>query len=915
MSAFLCRAICFAMLLLTFTNVRSQSIGINNDGTVPNASSMLDVKSTTKGMLVPRMDKSQRLVISTPATGLLIYQNGPDSSGFYFYDGAKWNWLFGSSIADSTVWLTHGNAGLDSTRHFLGTTTNKPIRFRQNNLWLGEWNTTTKNYFLGAGAGKNALGRNNIAFGDSALNKNISAQNNVAIGSGSLQNNITGEENVAMGSNSLNHNLDGTGNTAIGYSTLLHKKTNGFNTAVGHQAMEFDSIGELNLAAGFRALHNDYKATETVALGTGAMEFSLGSNGNTAVGRGAMFHAGTATTNVAVGTWALSGMTYVSPDTSANARWNTAIGYNSMATLNPTTNSNASNNTAVGSNSLFNNSTGSYNTAIGVAALNGQSGLTNSTDNTAIGTFSQFSNTTGSGNNSLGNSSLANNLSGNNNVAVGQEAMQSDTSGSLNVAVGYRAFRDDKKGTENVAVGVGAIEHSMNSQNNTAVGRFALANAGSSSHNVAVGYSALGSMGYVSGDGSSILRYNTAVGAYALSLTNPTSNANGLYNTAVGATALYNNTIGSSNTAVGVQALNNSTSATGNVGVGFNALTTNATGSNNTAIGINADVLTNNLSNATAIGANTIVNISNAVILGNAARVGIGISSPAQKLQVDATITNEPNAGYFVSHTVPGITSNGATLLAINEQTGSALSAAVIGRTQKCNRSWGYGGFFFGGAVGVEGEVDGTNPGVTTGITYGVYGTSSVPSLYTNCGVYGISSGSYGTNYGVLGMAIGPGTNYGVFCNGNGGYSGTWTMISDIRFKKDIQKVADVLPLIKQLQPVNYMLKTDEYKYLNFPSFRQFGFVAQELEKVFPTLVENGSNPGEEAIENIDGVETKTHKNPITFKTVNYIGMIPILTKAIQEQQEIIDGLKLRLDKQEHSMNDLLRRMETVERK
>ena len=79
---------------------------------------MLDVKSTTKGMLVPRMDKSQRSLISSPATGLLIYQNGPDSSGFYFYDGSKWNWLLGSSIADSTTWLTHGNAGLDSTRHF-----------------------------------------------------------------------------------------------------------------------------------------------------------------------------------------------------------------------------------------------------------------------------------------------------------------------------------------------------------------------------------------------------------------------------------------------------------------------------------------------------------------------------------------------------------------------------------------------------------------------------------------------------------------------------------------------------------------------------------------------------------------------------------------------------------------------------
>ena len=69
--------------------------------------------------------------------------------------------------------------------------------------------------------------------------------------------------------------------------------------------------------------------------------------------------------------------------------------------------------------------------------------------------------------------------------------------------------------------------------------------------------------------------------------------------------------------------------------------------------------------------------------------------------------------------------------------------------------------------------------------------------------------------------------------------------------------------------------------------FRGISICTTGLGKVFPTLVENGSNPGEEVIENIDGVETKHIKIPLL--TVNYIGMHPvILTKAIQEQQQII---------------------------
>lgn len=65
-------------------SVKSQSVGIGT--TTPDASALLDVTSTTKGVLIPRMTKTDRLAIPAPAVGLMVYQNGPDSAGFYHFD-------------------------------------------------------------------------------------------------------------------------------------------------------------------------------------------------------------------------------------------------------------------------------------------------------------------------------------------------------------------------------------------------------------------------------------------------------------------------------------------------------------------------------------------------------------------------------------------------------------------------------------------------------------------------------------------------------------------------------------------------------------------------------------------------------------------------------------------------------------
>jgi len=77
-------------LVLLFTDIKgfSQNVGINTTGNRPDTSAMLDVASTTKGMLTPRMTTTQRTTIYSPANGLFVYDT--DLSGFYYYKGSEW---------------------------------------------------------------------------------------------------------------------------------------------------------------------------------------------------------------------------------------------------------------------------------------------------------------------------------------------------------------------------------------------------------------------------------------------------------------------------------------------------------------------------------------------------------------------------------------------------------------------------------------------------------------------------------------------------------------------------------------------------------------------------------------------------------------------------------------------------------
>lgn len=83
--------------LIFTTKGFSQSVSINNNAAIADTSAMLDVSSTTKGLLIPRMSAQQKNAIVTPATGLLIYQTDGDT-GFYYFNGTSWFLLITSAV-------------------------------------------------------------------------------------------------------------------------------------------------------------------------------------------------------------------------------------------------------------------------------------------------------------------------------------------------------------------------------------------------------------------------------------------------------------------------------------------------------------------------------------------------------------------------------------------------------------------------------------------------------------------------------------------------------------------------------------------------------------------------------------------------------------------------------------------------
>jgi hypothetical protein len=186
---------------------------------------------------------------------------------------------------------------------------------------------------------------------------------------------------------------------------------------------------------------------------------------------------------------------------------------------------------------------------------------------------------------------------------------------------------------------------------------------------------------------------------------------------------------------------------------------------------------------------------------------------------------------------------------------------------------------------GVFAEVD----NYTDGANYGVYAKTT--------GASGLSTGSY--NYAIYGdVSAAPFSNtWAGYFNGDVQVIGTLYQTSDRKFKTNISKLTEATSVLRQLKPVEYDYK-EKYteKGINLPKGHQYGFIAQDLEKVLPNSVASSTihlnqdrKPGEE-------------NEFEEFLGVNYISIIPILTQALKEQDDRILELEKKILELEKKM-------------
>lgn len=111
-------------VLLILTKLTAQSVSINNDGSTPHPSAILDVQSNAKGMLIPRMTSAERNAIAAPAEGLLVFDN--ETTSFWFYKAAGWTELVTGGGATTNFWNTDGTHIFNNNTGNVGIGTNSP---------------------------------------------------------------------------------------------------------------------------------------------------------------------------------------------------------------------------------------------------------------------------------------------------------------------------------------------------------------------------------------------------------------------------------------------------------------------------------------------------------------------------------------------------------------------------------------------------------------------------------------------------------------------------------------------------------------------------------------------------------------------------------------------------------------------
>lgn len=301
--------------------------------------------------------------------------------------------------------------------------------------------------------------------------------------------------------------------------------------------------------------------------------------------------------------------------------------------------------------------------------------------------------------------------------------------------------------------------------------------------------------------------------------------------------------------------------------------------------------------------------------------VGIGTTSPWAKLSV---YNNDSNT---YTMTVEDYNATGFKLGVYNymyDPIGGSVYGIYNSSVNTNNNSFTYTNGHSNFTDGAIGYTTGLNNntyqwegGDYTG--YGIYNYSYLGTKGEGYGIYNYlynpSGGSIGDRWGIYNYVVPANTtntigiysstsgagNYAGYFDGNVRIVGTLTVVSDETKKQNIQTLDHALDLVQQLKGHTYTFKADPN--MNLPEGQQYGFLAQEVEDVLPNLVNTGENPNHPALKTATQGDMKPLKKgerpeqptveadlgSESIKSVNYIGVIPILVEAVKEQQALIE--------------------------
>ena len=604
-----------SILCITVLRLQAQ-VGIGT--TNPNATSILDITATDKGVLVPRINLTDvsnlTTPINTPATGLLIWNTnasvtGGNGIGFYFFNGSQWMPIMQIQVDDADFYEEGTTSAPDDINDDI---------FTQGNLAIGK-TIASYNLDIYEHIGTRTISLDNYATSGviSGVYNHIGGNMTTIQAQRGIYNEISGTgNNWKYG---VYNNITGTGNTSNRYGT--------FNTLVNN-SLTSDYGTYNNITSSSTSNHGKYGTYNSINNSDASTNYGVYNviNGSSTRPQTGTFNwiinSSPANNLSSFGTRNILRLSGSGPQYGTSNEFNAASGggiktgvFNVMDSPNDAP--------RYGIDNYFNgtgngNHVGVFNRLQGTGTGT-KSGTHTYIPNSAGGThFGLYSHVLKSGSYSgffIGNVAIGTQPHG---VAspdyyifpasrgTSNQVMQTDGSGNLSwvdpSSLLIQKINDlsdgksDDDGSENgssifLGINAGLVDDGSDNYN-VGIGFESLQANTSGNKNIATGYQSLYSntFGYsnIASGYQSLYNNTTGFGNVAIGNRSHYNNTMGAYNISLGYQTFFSNTIGSNNIAIGYQAINSNTEGNSNVGLGHRTLHTNITGDNNVALGYNS---------------------------------------------------------------------------------------------------------------------------------------------------------------------------------------------------------------------------------------------------------------------------------------------------------------------------------------